>query len=207
MLALPGYTKAAFNATLQLLAEGGASHISAYLLKPEPGTPLGDDPPAGLPGPDAAADFYTYAADRLENAGFARYEISNFARPGFESRHNLIYWDAGSWLGIGAAAHSCLGGRRFSFLADTAAFTAGGAQPVQEGAMTAEDYIMLRLRLADGLDEAALKARYNAGLSQNQRALLEQLCQNGMARPTAGGWALTTAGLLVQNSILARLLP
>ena len=110
MLALPHYTREEFDRTLSLLAEGGAAHISAYLLKIEPGTPFGKNPPQGLPSEDEAADFYLYAVDELAKAGYAQYEISNFAKPGFEGRHNLIYWDCRDYLGLGPAAASCMGG-------------------------------------------------------------------------------------------------
>ena len=84
MLALPQYTREEFDATLELIGSGGATHISAYLLKIEPGTAFGKRPPAGLPDEDAAADFYLYGVEQLEKAGFAQYEISNFARSGFD---------------------------------------------------------------------------------------------------------------------------
>lgn len=205
MLALPGYTAAEFDDTLALLAAGGAGHVSAYLLKLEPGTPLAGDPPPGLPGPDETAEHYLHACEALEAAGYTQYEISNFARPGHESRHNLLYWECGDWLGLGPGAHSCLGGRRFSFAPDTPSFIKGPL-PREEGALDRDDYIMLRLRLAAGLSEDALRARFGAGLSPRQGALLADLEKAGLARATPAGWALTRRGMLVQNSVLARLL-
>ena len=132
MLALPRYSRAEFDETLALIQGGGAQHISAYLLKIEPGSAFGRRPPDGLPTPDEAADFYLYAVRRLAEEGYRQYEISSFARPGYEGRHNRIYWDCGDYLGIGPAAHRCMGGRRFYYPADTAAFMAG-AQPVPDG--------------------------------------------------------------------------
>lgn len=205
MLALPGYTAAEFDSALSLLAAGGADHISAYLLKLEPGTALGDNPPHNLPDPDEAAEHYLYACGALEAAGYAQYEISNFAKPGHESRHNLLYWRGGNWLGLGPGAHSCLSGRRFSFPPDTASFIEAPA-PREEGTLDAEDYIMLRLRLAEGLSEEELRARFRARLSARQKAFLGDLEKAGLAQATQAGWALTPQGMLVQNSILARLL-
>lgn len=101
MLALPEYTNAEFDLTLALLRDGGCTHISAYLLKVEPGTAFYRNPPAGLPDGDAAADFYLYAVQQLEAAGYRQYEISNFARPGHEGRHNLC---TGTAAIIGASA-------------------------------------------------------------------------------------------------------
>lgn len=91
MLALPHYTEAEFDETLELIEGGGATHISAYLLKIEPDSAFGKHPPEGLPTGDEAADFYLYAVEQLEHHGYKQYEISNFAKPGYEGRHNLIY--------------------------------------------------------------------------------------------------------------------
>ena len=84
MLALPHYTQAEFDETLELIESGGATHISAYLLKIEPDSAFGKHPPEGLPTSDEAADFYLYAVEQLEHHGYRQYEISNFAKPGYE---------------------------------------------------------------------------------------------------------------------------
>ena len=84
--------------------------------------------------------FYLYAVEQLEHHGYKQYEISNFAKPGYEGRHNLIYWDCGDYLGLGPAAHSCMGGRRFYYPPDTAAFLNDAAAPVMDGSCGAEDY-------------------------------------------------------------------
>lgn len=118
---------AELDETIALLAESGCTHISGYLLKIEPNTVFGKRPPEALPGDDAAADFYLAAVEKLAALGYAQYEISNFARPGFESRHNRIYWDCGDYLGLGPAAHSCMAGKRFATPAGTAAFLAAPA--------------------------------------------------------------------------------
>ena len=152
MLALPHYTQAEFDETLELIEEGGATHISAYLLKIEPDSAFGRTPPEGLPTSDEAADFYLYAVEQLEHHGYLQYEISNFARPGYEGKHNLIYWDCGDYLGIGPAAHSCMGGKRFYYPADTEAFLRDEAAPVMVGGCGAEDYLFLQLRLRKGLN-------------------------------------------------------
>lgn len=206
MLALPGYTADELCETLALLSDGGCTHISAYLLKLEPGTAFGRRPPAALPDDDAAADFYLAAVGQLAALGYAQYEISNFARPGYESRHNLIYWNCGDYIGIGPAAHGCLAGRRFSTPEDTAAFLAAPAAYAPEGGCGAEDFIMLQLRLAQGLSLAALHARYGAEFSARQLCFCRRLAQNGLAEFTGDTLRLTPRGLLVQNSILCELL-
>ena len=153
---------------LELIEDGGAAHISAYLLKIEPDSAFGRTPPEGLPTSDEAADFYLYAVEQLEHHGYRQYEISNFARPGYEGKHNLIYWDCGDYLGIGPAAHSCMGGKRFYYPADTEAF----------------------------LRE----------FSTAQLAFVKNCVKSGYANFDGHTLALTPAGLIVQNSILAELL-
>lgn len=205
MLALPGYTYRELEDTLSLL-QSGATHVSAYLLKIEQGTAFAKIPPGELPTGDEAADFYLYAARRLEQMGYIQYEISNFAKPGFAGRHNLFYWNCDDYLGLGPAAHSCLGGVRFSFDACTADFLADALPARPEGNCTAQDYIMLRLRLADGLEEAALQKRFGVQLSPQQQRLLQQYAAGKLAAYSQGIWRLTQQGMLVQNSILAQLL-
>ena len=206
MLALPEYTNAEFDRTLALLRDGGCTHISAYLLKVEPGTAFYRNPPAGLPDGDAAADFYLYAVQQLEAAGYRQYEISNFARPGYEGKHNLIYWDCGDYLGIGPAAHSCMGGKRFYYPADTEAFLRDEAAPVMDGGCGAEDYLILQLRLRKGLSLDEYKKRYGREFSTAQLAFVQNCVKSGYANFDGHTLALTPAGLIVQNSILAELL-
>ena len=206
MLALPGYTAAEFDETLHLLQTGGSTHISAYILKLEENTPFGKNPPTALPDEDEAADFYLYAARQLEAAGYVQYEISNFAQKGFEGRHNLLYWNMADWLGLGPAAHSSLFGRRFSFLPNAPAFLRGANAPQFQGPVEANDYIMMRLRLAEGLLEQTLAARFGVALTQKQRMFFDTLVQKGLAKPLPGGWALTPQGMLVQNAVLGQLL-
>ena len=206
MLALPHYTQAEFDETLELIEEGGATHISAYLLKIEPDSAFGRTPPEGLPTSDEAADFYLYAVEQLEHHGYRQYEISNFARPGYEGKHNLIYWDCGDYLGIGPAAHSCMGGKRFYYPAHTEAFLRDEAAPVMDGGCGAEDYLILQLRLRKGLNLDEYKKRYGRELSTAQRAFVQNCVKSGYASFDGRTLALTPAGLIVQNSILAELL-
>lgn len=206
MLALPHYSCAEFDETLALIAGSGATHISAYLLKIEAASAFGRHPPDGLPDSDAAADFYLYAVDRLAAAGYAQYEISNFARPGCEGRHNLIYWNCGDYLGLGPAAHSCVGGRRFYYPADTAAFLRGETAPVMDGGCGAEDFLMLQLRLTKGLNLTEYREQWGRSFTPAQLAFINQLKAHGYARFDGETLALTPAGMIVQNTILAELL-
>ncbi len=206
MLALPQYTNAEFDATLALLAGGGCTHISAYLLKIEPGTAFFRNPPPGLPDADAAADFYLYAVDRLEAAGYHQYEISNFCKPGYEGRHNLLYWNCQDYLGIGPAAHSCLEGVRRFWPNDTPAFIAGTLREEEEGVCNGEDFLMMQLRLCSGLDLEEYAARYGVRFTPRQQAFLDQCVAHGYARRQGSRLQLTPAGMVVQNAILTELI-
>ena len=206
MLALPRYSREEFDETLALIQRGGAAHISAYLLKIEPGSAFGRQPPAGLPDADQAAGFYLYAVERLAAAGYRQYEISSFARPGREGRHNRIYWDCGDYLGLGPAAHSCLAGKRFYYPADTAAFIAGTSRPAPDGDCGAEDYLILQLRLSSGLDLAEYRRRGGPDFTPRQRAFLAHCQQAGYLTLTPQRLTLTPLGMIVQNAILEELI-
>lgn len=206
MLALPQYSNAEFDETLALIQQGGANHISAYILKIELGTSFGKNPPKGLPDEEQTAEFYLYAVQELQKAGYRQYEISNFAKPGYEGKHNMLYWNCNDYLGIGPSAHSCMGGKRFSFSHNLQAYIAGEVKPQQEGIVEAEDYIMLRLRLAEGLSPYLLQKRFGVTLTGEQIKILTDCEKQGLAQKVGDAWALTPQGLLVENAILVRLM-
>ena len=206
MLALPYYSNAEFDQTLALLQSGGCTHISAYLLKIEPGTAFGRNPPQGLPDADAAADFYLYAVQRLAQEGYRQYEISNFSLPNHEGRHNLLYWNCKDYLGIGPAAHSCIDNVRRFWPNDTAGFVAGSIQEQPEGPCNAEDYLIMQLRLCSGLNLAEYTARYGIRFTDSQMAFLRQCAASGYAVLENDTLRLTPTGMIVQNAILEELI-
>lgn len=178
------------------------THISVYLLKIEPETPFGQNPPALLTA-DETADLYLEMDRLLTGAGFEHYEISNFAKPGFASRHNSKYWRCLPYYGIGPGAHSCCDGRRFAVTKDLNAFLSADIQPmnVTDGqALTDGEQIMLGLRLKEGIYPDRfpdVKER----LMKAAKPLLPQYLtyQNNQLAMTPTGW-------LVSNSVLAALL-
>ncbi len=217
MLSLPGSTPATLEKTLRELTALGIAHISAYILKIMPGTPFAVHTPPGLSDDDAQADEYEQCCAFLKNAGFSHYEISNFARePRFESRHNKKYWDGSEWLGLGAAAHGCVGARRYSFPRDLGAFVRAFDAPLSErealekmnfeGERDAAEYIMLRLRTSEGLDLCELYDLYNIDLLQLHGDFVDELCRGGLASVSGGSLRLTEKGFLVSNSIIASLI-
>ncbi len=216
MLGLPNETEATLSKTLASLCALPLTHVSAYMLKRMEGTPFASTPPAGLPDDDAQADLYLQCCEQLEQYGFIQYEISNFAKPGFESRHNLKYWNCDDYIGLGAAAHSSLDGQRYRMPPDLRAFfetykSTESAQPfsarlVPEGAVTAADYIMLQLRLNAGLSETQLYSRFHYRFNQQQIHLLQRYAVLGLAQRNGDRLALTRQGMLVSNTILSSLL-
>lgn len=207
MLGIPGQTVDSLRRSIDFCVQAGVTHISAYLLKIEDGTAFARrQEKLSLPDEDAVCDFYEQACESLSEAGFRQYEISNFAQPGFESRHNLKYWNAEEYLGLGASAHSFLEGKRFFYPRDIDAFLRGAA-PVPDGEGGGfEEYAMLRLRLTEGLREDLLSRRYGYGIPDEMRRAAQQLAGYGLLEQDGGGIRLTRKGFLLSNAVIAELL-
>lgn len=188
MLGTPKQTPDSLEETFAFIARMQVTHISAYLLKIEPGTPFDRlQAKLALPEEDTVCQMYLQTVERLGQLGFAQYEISNFARPGYESRHNLKYWLLEPYLGLGPSAHSLWNGRRFYFDRDWIWQDEGPGGD-------REEQILLGLRLNQGIPEDWLTrdpAPYIAG---------------GFMRRANGRISLTPRGMLVSNTILAELL-
>ena len=207
MLGIPHQTIDSIRESIAFCAESGAKHVSSYLLKIEQDTPFSKvEKLLNLPDEDECCDMYLAACECLDEHGYKQYEISNFAVPGFESRHNLIYWDCREYLGLGASAHSFFGGKRFYFERDIHKFIEN-SEPIQDGeGGSFEEYVMLRLRLADGLQSENIKARFGFDLPPEMLEKARKFERNGMAKVTENSISLTPQGFLVSNSIIADLL-
>ena len=205
---LPGQTMAAWQDTLRAAALE-TQHISCYGLKVEPGTPLWQQrESADIPDDDAQADMYLWTVDYLEKQGYTQYEISNFARPGYESRHNLKYWTLGEYAGFGPGAHSDMGGVRFAYERDLDGYIAGELRlsEMEEIAPLDRDleYIMLSLRTVQGIDSAYFQRQFRQKF-QPMEELLAQYEVHGLAARTERGWRLTPRGFFVSNAIIVSL--
>ena len=206
MLALPSYSSKEFDETLALIERGNATHISCYLLKVEGGTPF-YGMPLPLPSDDETADFYLYAVSRLSEKGYTQYEISNFAKPNFESKHNLVYWNCENYLGIGPAAHSCMNRKRFHYIECTDAFIKRPESPIiQDGIFTTEEYIMLQLRLNKGLSLTLLETLYGFVFSEKSVNKLSLFEKEGLCTIQNNIVHLTPEGMLIQNYILGEII-
>ncbi|MBQ6706276.1 MAG: radical SAM family heme chaperone HemW [Clostridia bacterium] len=210
MLATPGQDLSAVQRDVDTCVALGASHVSAYLLKIEPGTPFFNRRDTlSLPDEDRSAELYEYTVKALEKAGFLQYEISNFARPGRESRHNLKYWTGEEYYGFGPAASSFFRGHRYSYPRDLNGFLNGQTMlPDEDGEIVSggeEEYAIFRLRLTAGLEKSAFEQKFSHPIPEiwleNARRLPGHLVQ-----VTPNGIALTTAGFLLSNGIIQRIL-
>lgn len=208
MLGVSGQTATTACRSVDAAAELGATHLSAYLLKLEAGTPYGHCPPP-LPDEDDTADIYLVAMERAQALGYRQYEISNAAKEGCESRHNLKYWDSLPYLGLGPAASSCFGGHRFTYPRDTAHFL-GGGEPVEDPVGTisvggAEEYALLRLRLTEGLREDGFAARFGTSIPAEWRRRAEELPAS-LVRCDEQGIHLTREGFLLSNHLISQII-
>lgn len=206
---LPGQTVEDWQRTLADAVALGPEHLSCYGLKLEEGTPLWQQRQTlTLPDDDAQADMYLYTVAALGEMGYEQYEISNFAKPGKASRHNLKYWNMEEYAGFGPGAHSDFGGVRYGYVRDVDSYIAGKlvlSESENDSTLARDyEYVMLSLRTAAGIDRQTFEKRYRQRF-QPMEALFEQYEKAGLALPTGGGWRLTPKGFLVSNSIIAAL--
>lgn len=216
MYALPNQTEARLSATLDYVLTMAPEHISFYGLKIEPNTPFGKMPhiERTLPSEDLQYKMYLDAAKRLEDAGYLQYEISNFAKPGTECRHNLKYWELQEYLGFGPAAHSFFRGRMFSYTKNAELFL---AMPDQSGALLDEDsapsqselaaeYVMLGFRLRRGVDVEKYEKRFHDDFELRYHEKMRPFLEKKYILQTTTGYRLSKRGMLISNYILSEIL-
>ena len=213
---LPGQTMDSWKATVEHALSLIPQHLSCYGLKVEEGTPLQKRVEAGevLPDDDAQADLYLWMVGRLGRAGFGQYEISNFAKPGYESRHNLRYWLTRPYIGFGPGAHSDFGGRRYSFVRDLDAYIQGvlqGGSIIQSEELIPQrergsEYLMLRLRTSRGIEEWEYRRNYFMDFAPLEERLQVFSAQGWAEKTPEGRWRLTPKGFLVSNQLIGDLL-
>jgi oxygen-independent coproporphyrinogen-3 oxidase len=214
MMWLPQQSRADWQESVEGLIQVGPEHASLYLLELYPNAPLKEEMArAGwsLAPDDDAAEMYVWSLDRLDRAGYHQYEISNVTRPGRESRHNLKYWTDGEWQGFGCGAHSTRGGVRWKNVSATEDYIARmiAGQPVATDSrrLTDEerlgDALFTGLRLAAGLDMAAVGDRYGVDVWDRFGVGLEPFVTEGLLLREGARLRLTRAGMLVANEIMA----
>lgn len=218
MYGIPDQTPESFFNTLKTVVALRPEHISAYGLQLEEGTPFWRRrDQLRLPDEDAEYAMYRYACEYLAENGYGHYEISNFARPGRECRHNKKYWNGERYLGLGCSAHSSFGGFHYSYTDDLGAYIShlngGGASDdlcVEREQQTPDsletEYVMLRFRLAEGIDKRVYRALFGADFDEKYRSRLAPFLAGGFVTDTPDSCALTTDGMYVSNTILSSVL-
>lgn len=202
MLCVPHQTKSSLTDSIKFCKDCDVEHISAYILKIEKNTAFYKIKDSlELFADDEQALMYLYAVNELEKYGYKQYEISNFSKPKFEGRHNLRYWRDLEYIGIGPSAHSFVDGKRFYYSRSMEDFYSGII--VEDGSGgDIEEYIMLSLRLKEGLNLQKLKNRYNYSLNKKFEYRLNKLKTENLIDFTDDIVSLTKEGFLVSNTII-----
>lgn len=219
ILGYPGQKLSDIKDILALLTKLQIPHISTYMLQVEQGTKLKtlvDNGVVALPDEDLVVDMYNLIYDTLSKNGYGRYELSNFAKPTFESVHNSSYWKRKDYLGIGLAAHSYIDGTRFANTEDISEY----AQRIENNQEIPievsknltkeemkEEFIMLSLRTKDGIDLEAYKAEFDENLAFKKKATFAELIKQGFLILTDDNHLVCTSkGFLVLNKIIIELI-
>jgi oxygen-independent coproporphyrinogen III oxidase len=221
---LPHQTEASWQESLRQTIDTGVPHVSVYMLEVDEDSRLGREVMAGgtryhahfVPDDDLTADLYETACDELNAVGIQQYEISNFARAGFESRHNLKYWTRQPYAGFGVDAHSMLDAApdqgldatRFATPDALEQYTSGAAlihTPVSHADACEEAYF-LGLRLTQGIDLEHLVDRYGPDAASFAREQIAEFCRDGLLELEEGSLRLTQRGRLVSNEVFAALI-
>ena len=231
MYGLPNQSLGQWRQSLRRALDLNTEHFSLYGLQIEPGTPLHRDVQIGnLPTPsdDLAADMYELAMDDLGDAGYEHYEISNWAKSGFRSKHNSAYWLNLRYLGVGPGAHSSLNGRRFANIKsprgyiqsiEYASLDQVNQSPEVDAGVFAIDFIevtsprtaisetmMLGMRLAEGVSKTEFQERFNASLDDVYGTEIEYLTDAGLIETRGDRIALTRRGKLLGNTVFEQFL-
>ena len=215
---LPGQSMDSWRNTVRAALALHPDHLSCYGLKVEEGTPLArrvdEEGDMDLPDGDSQADFYLAAVDQIQRAGFRQYEISNFARTGMESRHNLKYWMGREYAGFGPGAHSYLDGVRYAWPRDLAgyleALDAGEPVAMAEKETVppreqAREYLLLRMRTMRGIEEWEYRRSFGLNFEPISRRL-EFFESHRWAEQSDHRWHFTPQGFLLSNTLIADLL-
>lgn len=212
MFGIPRQTEESFADTLEKALACQPEHLSIYSLIVEEGTPFGrrGEERLELPGEDTVRNMYLNMVKKLNAAGVNQYEISNFAKSGYESKHNLKYWNTDEYLGFGLGAYSDFGGERFGNGRDLAAYLRGEdiiaerENPDKQERLS--EYVMLRMRLNEGVSFRALETRFGGAAAEQVRKSFAVYQSGDFLRIDRNHMAFTAEGMLVSNTILSEAL-
>lgn len=213
---IPGQTLATWSESLRRAIDLGPDHLACYGLTYEPGTRLTAQLRTGRVTPcdeDLEVDLYQAGIDAMESAGYRQYEISNFAKPGCESRHNLIYWRNEPYLGVGPSATGCVDRRRYKNVCDLGAYVRGiderghaeAEHEIIDSEKLALEMILMQLRLNEGLSIRDFRRRTGLDPRITFAAALQRRVSDGLLTVNADRIALTRSGRLVANHVMVEL--
>jgi len=207
MTALPFQTMDSLKNSLKTAVSLPITHISAYSLIIEDNTPLEREYSQGkliLPTEDEDRNMYKFAVEYLRENGFVRYEISNFAKWGFECRHNIKYWSCDEYIGIGAAAHSYIGAKRYSNPTGLLDYISGGKdeEVVLEPNDKISEFMMMGLRMDRGINCSEFKKRFGVRIEEIFSKQIEKFISLGLMKQCGDNYSLTDMGIDISNSIL-----
>lgn len=212
--ALPGQDIKGWVRNIDKAVGLGPEHISLYDLSVDEGTPLFREVASGRlckPPEELQSEMYSLAVELLENAGYVRYEVSNFAHTGRECRHNMNYWSAGEYEGYGAGAYSCVAGVRSCNMHDVESYidaaTSGkptsGSSEVLTGEDMRKEFVMLALRTSGGISFDVYELRFGHGFMDRYGAVVGRLAREGYVSSDGRGIRLTGKGVLASNPVIA----
>lgn len=218
ILGLPGQTEKDVKETLKILLDLKVPHISAYMLQVEDGTPLKkyiDEKIVTLPSEDATASFYEIVCSTLKEHGYDHYEVSNFAFPGFASKHNKVYWNGGDYLGAGASAHSLISPYRMAntenireyinIVQDRKMPPIAKVEKLDNEKMK-EEMIMLSLRTKEGLNTVEYEKKFKENFIAKKKSEIALLLKNGfIVLDSEFNIKVTEKGMLVLNEVIRQL--
>lgn len=207
MIGLPDSNIKTLEKSLDFITKLSPEHISAYILKIEENTHFYKQKNSlNLPDEEEIAEQYLFMCEYLENKGYSHYEISNFSKTGYESRHNLKYWQGADYLGLGPAAHSSLSNERFYYPRDLKAFIKGNA-PISDGKSGGiEEYIMLSLRIKSGIVFKDFETFFKKEFPKKALEKAKILEKHNLVKITDKNISLTNNGMLLSNSIITEIL-
>ncbi len=212
IIGLPEQNWTSLRLSLEALTGLEIQHLSLYCLSLEPDTPLAKNPPKSLPSDNMQAKLFDKARDFLDRHGFVHYEISNFAKPGYECRHNLNYWRGGEYVGLGPSAASHIEGKRYKNKADLEAYLSHPTKQIIEEeilppAEKAAEEAMLRLRLIqEGLDTEEMAKKFGEGNIEHLVRRMNQLVIEESLLREDTRYRLNPTKVLVSNPILGKVL-
>lgn len=207
MIGVPFQTTESLLASIMFITQLDVQHVSAYMLKIEEGTFFHKRQKLlPLPDEDATCEMYLFLCDYMEKLGFKQYEISNFAKFGYKSRHNLKYWHDEEYISFGPSAHSFVGGERYYYERDLEKYIASPEKIADGKGGSKEEYVMLALRLTEGLKAGEYKEKFGEEITLQFEALCEEYRKYGFMKKVSDSYSMTPQGFLISNTIISNLI-